>query len=200
MIRSYFRIAWRNLIKSKGYSLINIGGLAAGMAVAMLIGLWIWDELSFEKYNKNYDRVAQVMQNQNFNGSIGTWETMPSPMGDALRNSYGSYFKQVVMTSWSRGSLLIVGEKKIVEEGTFMEPGAPELMGLTMLRGTYAGLKDPGSVMLSESLAKNLFGETDPVGKTIIFDKKNTEIVTGVYKDLPRNSTFSGISLSLIHI
>jgi hypothetical protein len=72
MIRSYFRIAWRNLIKSKGYSLINIGGLAAGMAVAMLIGLWIWDELSFDKYNKNYDRIAQLMQNQNYNGEIST--------------------------------------------------------------------------------------------------------------------------------
>ncbi|SEW44404.1 ABC-type antimicrobial peptide transport system, permease component [Chitinophaga sp. YR573] len=193
MIRSYFRIAWRNLIKSKGYSLINIGGLAAGMAVAMLIGLWIWDELSFEKYNKNYDHIAQVMQNQNFNGDIGTWETMPYPMGDALRNDYGSYFKHVVMSSWNGGSLLITGEKKIVKNGTFMEPGAPELMGLTMLRGTYGGLKDPGSVMLSESLAKELFGETNPVGKTITFDKKNTEIVTGVYKDLPRNSVFSGI-------
>ncbi|GAA3931544.1 ABC transporter permease [Chitinophaga oryziterrae] len=180
MIRSYFRIAWRNLIKSKGYSLINIGGLAAGMAVAMLIGLWIWDELSFEKYNKNYDRIAQVMQNQNFNGSIGTWQTMPFPMGDALRNDYGSYFKHVVMSSWNWSSLLITGEKKIVKEGIFMEPGAPGLMGLTMLRGTYGGLKDPGSVMLSESLAKELFGEADPVGKTITFDKKNTEIVTGV--------------------
>jgi ABC-type antimicrobial peptide transport system permease subunit len=194
MIRSYFRIAWRNLIKSKGYSLINIGGLAAGMAVAMLIGLWIWDELSFEKYNKNYDRVAQVKQNQNFNGTIDTWETMPSPMGDALRSSYGSYFKHVVMASWNQTSLLMAGEKKIVKEGKFMEPGAPELMGLTMLRGTYAGLKDPASAMLSESLAKDIFGETDPIGKTITFDKKNAEIVTGVYKDLPRNSMFRGIS------
>jgi len=68
MILNYFKIAWRNLIKSKGYSAINIGGLALGMAVAIMIGLWIWDELSYNKYFNNYDRIAQVMQHQNFNG------------------------------------------------------------------------------------------------------------------------------------
>jgi hypothetical protein len=72
MFKNYFKIAWRNLVKSKGYSAINIGGLAVGMAVAILIGLWIWDELSFNKYFKNHDRIAQVMQHQNFNGEIAT--------------------------------------------------------------------------------------------------------------------------------
>ena len=62
MILNHFRIAWRNLLKHKGYSAINIGGLALGMAVAMMIGLWIWDELSYDKYHKNYDRIARVMQ------------------------------------------------------------------------------------------------------------------------------------------
>ena len=68
MIKNYFKIAWRNLIKSKGYSAINIGGLAVGMAVAMLIAFWIYDELSYNKFHKNYDRIAQVMQHQTFNG------------------------------------------------------------------------------------------------------------------------------------
>ena len=68
MVSNYFKIAWRNLIKNKGYSAINIGGLAVGMAVAMLIALWIFDELTYDKWHKNYDRIAQVMQHQTFNG------------------------------------------------------------------------------------------------------------------------------------
>src|SRR5690606_26961591 len=100
MIKSYFRIAWRNLIKSKGYTLINVGGLAAGMAVAMLIGLWIWDEVTFDKSFRNHDRIAVMAQNQTLNGSISTWQSMPYPMGEALRSNYGSYFKHVVMASW----------------------------------------------------------------------------------------------------
>ena len=68
MIKNYFKIAWRNLVKNKGYSAINIGGLAVGMAVAILIGLWVYDELSYDKYHENYDRIAQVIQHANFNG------------------------------------------------------------------------------------------------------------------------------------
>ena len=81
MFRNYLKVAWRNLIKNKGYSAINIGGLAVGMAVAMLIGLWINDELSFDKYHKNYNKVAQVMQHQTFNGKKGTESSIPIPLG-----------------------------------------------------------------------------------------------------------------------
>src|SRR5690349_17260801 len=128
MIRNHFRIAWRNILKSKGYSLINIGGLAMGMAVAMLIGLWIWDELSFNKYNKNYDRIAQLMQTQDFGGQLDTWQTMPYPVGDALRERYGSDFRQVVMSSWDFYRVLSVGDKKLRKIGKFMEPKGPALM------------------------------------------------------------------------
>src|SRR3982074_3213275 len=99
MIKNYLKIAWRNLIKNKASSFINIGGLAVGMAVAMLIGLWIYDELSFNKYHQNYDRIARVMQHVTINGEIGRWAAMPYPMGDELRNSYGSNFKYVLMSS-----------------------------------------------------------------------------------------------------
>jgi hypothetical protein len=82
MIKNYIKIAWRNLVKSKGYSAINIGGLAIGMAVAILIGLWIYDELSFDKYHKNYDRIAQVMIKYNFNGQRGS----SFSLGPSIRN------------------------------------------------------------------------------------------------------------------
>ncbi|PSL23298.1 ABC transporter permease [Chitinophaga ginsengisoli] len=193
MIRNHFRIAWRNLLKSKGYSLINIGGLAAGMAVAMLIGLWIWDELSFDKYNKNYGRIAQLMQTQDFGGQLDTWQTMPPPVGDELREKYGSNFKQVVMASWDFYKVLSVGDKKLRKIGKFMEPNGPALMDVEMLRGAQDALKDPSSILLSASTAAAYFGKDDPMGKVMRLDNKADLIVKGVYKDLPNNSTFSKV-------
>src|ERR1700722_4416400 len=98
MLKNYFKTAWRNLKKSNVYSLINISGLAVGMAVAFLIGLWIWDELSFNKSFKNYENIAQVFQNQTFNGEINTNSGVPMPLADELRTKYGSNFKHVVMS------------------------------------------------------------------------------------------------------
>ena len=84
MIKNYLKVAWRNIVKSKASSLINIGGLAVGMAVAMLIGLWIWDELSFNKYYQNYDRIASVMQRKTFNSQINAGGAVSLPLGPGL--------------------------------------------------------------------------------------------------------------------
>src|SRR6185295_2308809 len=99
MLKNYFKIAWRNLIKNKVSSFINVSGLAVGMAVALLIGLWIWDELSFDKYHKNYDRIAKIRQHINVNGNIQTEKTVPHPLAEELRNKYKSYFSYIVMSS-----------------------------------------------------------------------------------------------------
>src|SRR5687767_14358716 len=145
MIKNYFKIAWRNLIKSKGYSAINIGGLAVGMAVALLIGLWIYDELSFNKYHKNYDRIAQVMIKGNFNGQRFAGVSLPRPLEFELRNKYASPFKNIVMSRWNEGHILSVGDKKISQTGLFMQEGAPEMLSLQMVKGAWSGLKDPHS-------------------------------------------------------
>ena len=136
MIKNYFIIAWRNLIKNKAHSAINIVGLSVGMAVAMIIGLWIWDELSSDKDNPNYEKIAQVMQHNTLNGEIGTWPAMPQPMGEELRKSYGSDFKYVLMSSWTETHFLSVGDKKITKDGNFFEPLAPYMLNLRMLSGT----------------------------------------------------------------
>ncbi|WP_317046726.1 ABC transporter permease [Spirosoma pollinicola] len=80
MLQNYLKIAWRNLARNKVYSAINIGGLAVGMAVAMLIGLWVWDELSFNSYHQNHDRIAQVMENETLEGGIETSTSLPMPL------------------------------------------------------------------------------------------------------------------------
>ncbi|MFI5131513.1 MAG: ABC transporter permease [Chitinophagales bacterium] len=197
MLKNYFKIAWRNLVKSKGYSGINIGGLAVGMAVAMLIGLWVYDELSFDKYHKNYDRIAQVMQHANFNGSIETQTANPALMGPEIRAKHGSDFKYVVQSSWIGGHLLSVDNKPFNKVGFFFEPDGPEMLTLKMLRGTRAGLKDPYSILLSASAAESIFGKEDPMDKTIKLDRNYDVKVTGVYEDLPGNTTFSKIKIMM---
>ena len=188
MFNNYFKIAWRNLVRHKGYSAINISGLAIGMTVAMLIGLWIWDELTFDQYDPNYKRVARVMQNQTSNGEIETEPAIPILLGAELRKNYGSDFKHVVLSSWSQDHVLSVGEKSLFPTGPFVEPDGPEVLGLTMIEGDKGALKDPTAILLSQSLAKKLFGDVDAIGKTIRMDDTANFVVRGVYKDLPENS------------
>ncbi|MFD2934376.1 ABC transporter permease [Spirosoma flavum] len=194
MLRNYLKIAFRNLVKNKVYSFINIFGLATGMAVAMLIGLWIYDELAYNKSFQNYGQIARVMQHLTYNGQIGTQSNLPYPMGDVLRTTYNGDFKRVVMASNTDSHLLTVGDEKFNKIGNFMEPEAPELLSLQMLKGTRAGLTEPGSILLSESVAQAYFGDDDPVGKLMKIDNKLDVKVTGVYEDFPRNSEFRDVS------
>ncbi|CAA9486006.1 MAG: Acidobacterial duplicated orphan permease (function unknown) [uncultured Segetibacter sp.] len=193
MLRNYFKIALRNLLKTKGYSMINIGGLAVGMSIALLIGLWIYDELSFNKQHKNYEHIAQVMSSGTFNGKGYAEPWLARPLEGELRNKYGSGFKQIVMSRLSEEHILSVGEKKLSQTGRFMQPGAPEMLSLEMLKGTWSGLTDLSSIMLSASAAKALFGNADPLHQTVRIDNKTDVKVTGVYQDLPRNSDFSNV-------
>jgi putative ABC transport system permease protein len=189
MLLNHFKIAWRNLVKSKGYSLINIGGLAVGMAVAMLIGLWIWDELSYNRYHKNYDTIARVMQNQTFNGEIGSQFSNPAVLSAEIKRRFGSDFKHVLQSSWNFEHTLALGEKKLLKSGSYFESGVADMFSLKILKGTGDGLKDPYSIMLSESVATAFFGNEDPINKILKLDNKVDLKVTGVYEDLPYNTS-----------
>lgn len=194
MLRSHARIAWRNLLKNKTFSFINIVGLSTGMAVALLIGLWIRDELTFSKNHENYDRIVSVMQHQTFNGVTGTQTANPYLLGEEIRNKYGSDFKYVIMCSWPYKHILAYNNNAISQMGNFFEPGFPEMLTLKMLKGTRAGLKDPASVLLSASTAKALFGDADPLDKLVKMDNRTVVKVTGVYEDLPYNSAFRDLA------
>ncbi|MVM33795.1 FtsX-like permease family protein [Spirosoma sp. HMF4905] len=194
MLRNYLKIALRNLVKNKVYSFINIGGLAVGMAVAMLIGLWVYDEISFDKSFPNYDRIAQVMQNQTFDGEVQTWSNVAMPLGPELRTTYGNNFTYVVRAGWIGDHLLSLGEKKLTKGGNYMEAEAPDMLSLTMLKGSLSGLQDINSILLSKSVAKAFFGNADPLNKIIRLDNKLDVKITGVYEDLPTNSSFANLS------
>ncbi len=193
MIRNYLKTAVRSLLRGRTHSLVNIAGLSFGMAVALLIGLWIWNELIFNQSIPDYPRVAQVIQNVNNNGAIQTWMTVPYPLAAELRNKYGSNFRKVVLSSGTGSHLLSYGNKQLDLRGSFFEPGGPGLLGLRMLQGDRSALKDPGSILLSRSVATAIFGSADPVGKPLRIDQEMLGRVAGVYQDLPSNSSFAGL-------
>ena len=198
MIKNYFKIAWRNLTKNKVYSLINILGLATGMAVAMLIALWIWDELTFDRYHTNHTELAQVMTTFIDNdGKMETGQAVCMPIGKELRSKYGSDFKNLSMASWNFGHVLTVGDKKITGNGMWVESNFPTMFSIKMEAGNINALSDPSSILLSASLAKKLFGNANALNKMLRLDNKDNYKVAGVFEDLPHNSTLTETKLLL---
>ncbi|MBD2702346.1 ABC transporter permease [Spirosoma sp. BT702] len=193
MIRNYLKIAFRSLAKNKVYSFINIGGLAVGMAVALLIGLWVYDELTFNAYHKNHDRIARVVHQRTVNGEILTTQGIPIPVAKVLQNEYGTDFRHVTLSSWNTRHMLTFGDTKFTKMGAFMTPDAPELLSLKMIKGSPSGLQQSSSILLSESVAKALFGSTDPLDKLIKIDNNLDVKVTGIYEDIPYNSEFQDL-------
>ncbi len=191
MLRNYLKIAYRNLARNKGYSFINIGGLAVGMAVAIMIGLWMEDELTFNHSNKNHDQIAQVYQSQTYNGETGTTAPIPRPLEMALRQGYANDFKHIVMATWPNQGILDYEENKLRKEGIYMQEDAPEIMDLRMLSGQKNGLKDPDAVMLSSTTAQELFGDENAVGNIVKLNNKYNLRVVGVFADIPSNSSFN---------
>ncbi len=193
MIRNYIKIAWRNLLKNKGYSAINIGGLALGMAVTLVIGLWMEDELSYNDYFSGRDRIAQVFQSQTFNGETGTGPAIPRPLEMALREGYADNFSYLVMSSWNNAQYLNYKEKRLSRSGNFMQREAPELLDLKILKGEKDGLRDINSIMISQATAHAIFGEEEPIGKVIKVNSAYDMMVTGVYEDIPVNNSFNDL-------
>ena len=194
MIKNYVKVAWRNLLRHKGYSFINITGLATGMAVTVLIGLWIWDEVSFNTYHKRYDRLGQLYQFVTFETAKIPYgdKSMPVPLAEELRSQYPE-FKSVSLSSGMIQAVLANGEKKFTKDGMYVEPVFPEMISLSMEQGSYTELADMNTILLSASLARELFQNEDPIHKVIVLDNSISVSVGGVYTDLPDNSDFRDI-------
>ena len=190
MFKNYLKIAWRNLVKNKVYSFINIAGLAAGMAVAMIIGLWIYDETSANKHFKNYDTLYQVMMNQTFDGKRGSQVALPYPLGEELKAKYPD-FKGVAMCDWGNTHSFIFGDKKISKRGHFIGEEAVGMFSLNILNGDKNPLHDPYSIVLTDETAKILFGNENPVGKIVKMDNATNLKVTAVVAKQPKNSSLS---------
>jgi putative ABC transport system permease protein len=127
------------------------------MTIAMLIGLWIYDECSYNKYHSNYPHIARVMQQQTLNGEVNTGSNVPAPLFKELQNSFEANFSRVVITSWLQRHVLAYNGSSFTKPGNFMSAGAAEMLSLKMIKGSASGLKDPATILLSESTAKAIF-------------------------------------------
>lgn len=194
MFKNYITIAWRSLKKNRLYTFLNIIGLGSGMAAAILIGLWIVDEVSANRYHQEYGQIALLQKNRRYNGSVFTEVSNPIPLGQELRNLFPDDLEEVVVSSYGGERSLRTGDKTLVRRGLFMEEGGIAILGLELTQGTLKRQLDPNTIYLSESVSKALFGAKSPIGKIVRMDENlNLEIV-GVFKDLPKNSTYRAIS------
>jgi len=193
MFKNYLKIAWRNLLKNRTYSFINIGGLAIGMAVALMIGLWVADELTHDQYFGNKEQIAQVYQNRTRNGQIDTGDAIPRPLEFVLREQYGDHFKHIVMASWEWKQSLEYNNNIISRNGNSMQAGITEMLDLNMVHGQRNGLQDINGILLDHSTSLALFGSEDPIGKTIRVNNEFDATVNGVYEDIPVNNSYHGL-------
>lgn len=194
MLKHYFIIGWRNLLRNKGFSLINIGGLAIGMTVAMLIGLWVYDEVSFNHYYANHDRIAQVRKTITLpNEETRSVESLQIPLATVLKANYSRYFKHILLAFWPGDYSLSTNNKKIIKTGQFIEGGALDMLSLKMIKGSYTSLNDPHSIVLSQTAAQTFFGNEDPINKSVKIDNRMDVIVSGVYEDMPDNTQFGNV-------
>ncbi|MFC6861450.1 ABC transporter permease [Zunongwangia atlantica] len=193
MIKNYIKIAWRNLLKYKGYSAINIFGLALGMAVTLMIGLWVVDELNYNSYYKSRNRIAQVYQNIEYNGEVDTDNAIPRPLEFALREEFNDKFEDISMASWKGERFMKVDASTLVMNGYSVQPEFTDIIDLKFISGQSEVLNNKNSLLLSKSAATRLFGDKDPIGKMLTVDNENQMIVAGVFEDIPKGNDFSGL-------
>ncbi|MEM9896576.1 MAG: ABC transporter permease, partial [Bacteroidota bacterium] len=190
MLRSFFLVAFRNLRKNGLYTFINISGLSVGIVSAILIVLWVIDEVSFDKFIPKYDRLYQVWISSEFDDRINNWRSVPLPTYDAMK-TIDSNIKNSAVSGWGGDRLLTVGDTRLIKHGYYVSEEFLEMFEFPLVAGSATeALRDPLSIVLSESLAKLLFGEEDPIGKQVKLSDQGTLMVTAIVEDVPENSTF----------
>lgn len=190
MWKNYLKIAWRNIIRSKSHSFINIGGLGIGMAASILILIWVQFELSVDRFHENSDRIYAVWRNSEMQGEISSWDYTPAPYAEALLEEYPEVEEAARITEWDP-FLLASGDRKFTEPITFTDPGFFKIFSFTTVDGDpIEALSAPDNIVITESLAKKLFGESSALGKTVKAENQLDFEVKAVIKDLPENTGF----------
>jgi putative ABC transport system permease protein len=189
MINNYLKIAFRNLFKNKLYSFINIGGLGLGMAVSFMLLLYVYNEFTFDKFYPNDDRIYSVLRNQPADGEIQTSGSISSPVAGAMLNDLPE-IEQAARTNWHDDHLFKYGEKSINLPMLSADPSILDIFSYEFVRGNKnTAFKELSSIVLTEKGARTIFGNDDPMGKTVKIDNSRSVTVTGVIKDLPPNSS-----------
>lgn len=191
MIKNFFKIAWRNLLRNKGFSFINISGLAIGMAAAVLIVLWIQNEVSYDQFHEKKDRIYEAWNRAHFSGSLNCWNTTPKVLARATEKDIPEV-ERAVRVNWPQNTLFSVGEKRITARGSMVDTGFLQVFTFPLLKGNAStALNSTYSIVVTESLAKKVFGGEEAMGKVIKLDNSDNFTVTGILKDLPGNTRFN---------
>jgi ABC-type lipoprotein release transport system permease subunit len=190
MIKNYLKIAFRNLWRNKGFSTINILGLAIGMASALLILLWIQNEVSYDQFHEKKDRIYNAWNRATFSGELQCWSTTPKVLARTMEKDFPEV-EQAARVNWPSSYLFSVGEKRLTVQGNIVDSNFLQIFSFPLLKGNANSvLNDMHSIVLTKTLAEKLFSGEDPMGKTIKLDNKDNFTVTGVLKDLPNNTRF----------
>jgi putative ABC transport system permease protein len=190
MFKNYLTVAFRNLWKNKGFSFINIVGLAIGMASAILILLWMQNETSYDDFHEKKDRIYEMWNRAEFSGAVHSWNTTPKVLAAAMQRDLPEV-EHAVRVDWARQHLFSVGDKRLTIKGSAVDSIFLQVFSFPMLEGDMkTALNDGHSIVLTQSLAKTLFGGADAMGKVVRIDNKENYQVTGVLKDLPNNTRF----------
>jgi ABC-type antimicrobial peptide transport system permease subunit len=196
MFKNYFKTTFRTLWKNKTYSLLNIFGLATGIACAALIFLWVEDETTWNHNFANRDNLYRVMQNVKNDGKISTSGSTPGPLAEAIKTNMPGV-KNTGRLSWPMDELVVLGDKSIKENGVYADPSILSMLPLLFIQGDAASaFKELQSVVISETMARKLFGAEDPMGKTIkmhingAYSVDGPYAVTGIYRDFPKNASY----------
>ena len=190
MLKNSFKIAWRNLFRNKSFSLSNILGLGIGMICTMLILLWVQDELMYNKFHANYNNIYQVMANRNFNNQVFTDENMVLPLARSIEST-SPQVKNAVVTTHPQQHVLTYGDVKLKKQGYTVSEHFFDMFSWKFIKGNAAAaIPDAYSIVLTQSAAKALFGDADPINKVVRIDNEYNAKVTAILADLPGNSTF----------
>src|SRR6218665_655285 len=194
MIKNYFKVAWRNLARNKTFSLINILGLAIGMACTMLISLWVYNERNWDRYNSNYENIYHVYSNRNFNGEISTGPDMMYPLAATVKQTFPEV-QHAAIVSFPGTTLMGDDDTRINKQTLAVSPEFFDIFSFDFIKGNKDVLKDPDAIVLTQSTAKTIFGSTDIIGQQVRINNARNAVVKAIVKDVPQNSTlqFDGL-------
>src|SRR6188768_3275491 len=190
MIKNYFKIAWRNLFKNKGFSATNLLGLTIGITCTILISLWVKDELTYDKFHTNYSSIYKIYANRDFNNQVFTDQNMVLPLASSIEKAIPQ-IKHAVVTTHRREHILAYGDKKIKKQGYTAGDNFFDMFSWKFIKGNAAtALHDAYSIVLTKSTAKAFFGNDDAINKVVRVDNEYDAKVTAIVDDVPGNSTF----------
>lgn len=190
MIKNYFKTSIRNLWKNKGYSFLNISGLGIGIACAAFIFLWVEDEMNYNHYFSNRDNLYKVKDRQTYDGTTFTFDATPGPLSAGMKAEIPG-IKNTARATWGNKILFSLNDKSTYEQGLYANSGFLKMFQLEFINGNAAtAFNQLHSLVVSETMAKKFFGNTDVIGKTLKVNNEEEYIISGVIKDLPTNVSF----------